>query len=135
VAGVVPEELISSASGFHGGMAGLQEVCGAFSGGVFGLGYQISRQGRDYKDHKKTTDEAVRRLAIRFRELAGDLKCQNIVGYDFSKPGQYEAFRKSDTPATKCRPMVEFVAKQILMTEEEGGVLPSAKSLPDQLKS
>jgi C_GCAxxG_C_C family probable redox protein len=113
------------ASGLHGGIAGFQEVCGAFTGGVVALGYQISRQGRDYKDHKKTTDEAIRELAGRFRNQAGDLRCRGIVGYDFSDPEQFKAFRKSDVPKTKCRPMVEFVVKQVLATKDEGGVLPT----------
>jgi len=124
-AGRLDESLVTMASGLHGGIAGLQEVCGAFTGGVVALGHQVSRQGRDYKDHKKTTDEAIRELANRFRELAGDLRCRGIVGFDFRDPEQMKAFRKSDVPKTKCRPMVEFVVKQVLATKEEGGVLPA----------
>ena len=106
-------------------MAGFQERCGAFTGGIIALGQQISRQGRDYKEHKKVTDEAVRELAKRLKEKYGDFRCRPLVGYDFSDPEQLKAFRKSDVPKTTCRPMVEFVVKQVLATVEEGGVLPT----------
>lgn len=118
------ETMVTMASGLHGGIAGLQEVCGAFTGGVIALGYQVSQQGRDYKDHKRITDQAVRRLAERFRENFGGLRCRGIVGFDFSDPEQLKAFRESDVRATKCKPMVDFAVRQVLATEEEGGVLP-----------
>ena len=117
--------MVPMASGLHGGVAGFQELCGAFTGGVIALGYQIGHQGREYKEHKKVTDQAVRALAKRFREQVGDLHCRAIVNYDFSDPEQYKAFRESDVPTTKCRPMVGFVVKQMLATTEEGGVLPT----------
>jgi C_GCAxxG_C_C family probable redox protein len=118
------ESMVTMASGLHGGIAGLQEVCGAFTGAVVALGYQVSQQGRYYKDHKRTTDQAVRRLAKRFRENFGELRCKDIVGFDFSDPEQFKAFRESDVRVTKCRAMVDFAVKQVLATEEEGGVLP-----------
>ena len=116
--------MVPMASGLHGGVAGFQELCGAFTGAVLALGYQIGNQGREYKEHKKVTDQAVREFAKRFKEHAGALHCRAIVEYDFSDPDGYKAFRKSDAPATKCRPAVRFAVEQVLATTEEGGVLP-----------
>ena len=68
------------------------------------------------------TDQAARRLAYRFKEMAGDLYCRTITGFDFRDPEQFKAFRET-VSKTKCRPMVEFVVKQVLTTKSEGGVL------------
>jgi len=121
-AGLLDESNVRIALGFHGGIAGLQELCGAFTGGVMALSYQVGGQDREYKERKKMTDQAVRRLAHRFTEMAGDLHCRVITGLDFRDPEQFQAFRES-VSKTKCRPMVEFVVKQVLTTKDEGGVL------------
>ena len=46
-AGILDESIVGMAIGFHGGIAGLQELCGAFTGGVMALGYQMRSRDRD----------------------------------------------------------------------------------------
>jgi len=121
-AGLLDESIVKMGMGFHGGVAGLQELCGAFTGGVMALSYQVGGQDREYKERKKMTDQAVRRLAHRFKEREGDLHCREITGMDLRDPEQFKLFRET-VSKTKCRPLVEYVIKQILTTKEEGGVL------------
>jgi len=71
-------EVVKAASGFGGGIAGsMQELCGAFTGGVIALGVLTGRKdpGDDLKDCGALTHQYKGRFLSQF----GSLKCMDIL--------------------------------------------------------
>ena len=72
-------EAIKSASGFGGGIGGsMEELCGAFTGGVVTLGCLLGREnpGDNLRDCGTLTKEFTKKFLNEF----GSLNCQTILG-------------------------------------------------------
>lgn len=63
---------------FGGGIAGMQEVCGAFSAACAVMGYLNSDGSRDGMT-KKDTYAKIRRLAEVWKEKYGSVRCFDIM--------------------------------------------------------
>lgn len=71
-------EAIRCASGFGGGIAGsMEDVCGAFTGGVVALGYLLGRDNPG--DSLKACAALTRKFKSRFLEAFGSIDCPEIT--------------------------------------------------------
>jgi len=71
-------EVIKAASAFGGGIAGsMQELCGAFSGGVMALGVLAGRENPG--DDLRECGGLVNQFKSRFQSRFGSLKCMDIL--------------------------------------------------------
>jgi C_GCAxxG_C_C family probable redox protein len=78
-------EVIRTASGFGGGIAGsTEELCGAFTGGIIALGALLGREkgGDDLRDCGSLTREFKKKFVDEF----GSLNCQTLLD-GFSEQG------------------------------------------------
>ncbi len=113
VYGLEGDRLWTAAAGFGGGVGRLQSVCGALAGGTMAIGLlEGSRAG----DPKKTADAIrpeVRRLVEGFRERFGAIECRDLVPFDFSLPGGYDAFKASNCKQERCHHYVRYVVETL----------------------
>jgi C_GCAxxG_C_C family probable redox protein len=109
------ERLWTAASGFGGGIGRVQLVCGALTGAVIALGLA---EGRDMADPgPKTVSDPVRpkvrHLVEAFEERFGATDCRALVGFDFSSPVEYEAFRASKEARAGCESYIRYAVQEI----------------------
>ena len=94
------EDVLKISSTFGGGIAGLGEVCGAVTGGVFAIGL---RSGR--KDENQSNEEArqiTQEFCQAFEREYTYLRCSDLI------------FRlEINERRKKCREMVKFATEQM----------------------
>ena len=77
-------------------------VCGAVSGAMVALGWKYGHSAAGELNKK----EQVRRKAAEFQQKfaarRGSIVCRELLGYDFSKPGQREAAQQSGATSSVC---------------------------------
>jgi C_GCAxxG_C_C family probable redox protein len=91
-------DVIKSASGFGGGIGGsVEELCGAFTGGVIALGCLLGREdpGEDMKD----CGTLIKKFKGRFRDTFGALNCPVILE-NFGQDGNQGGCLKLTAQAT-----------------------------------
>ncbi|MCP4668987.1 MAG: C_GCAxxG_C_C family protein [Deltaproteobacteria bacterium] len=91
-------EVIKSASGFGGGIAGsTEELCGAFTGGVIALGGLLGREepGEDMRD----CGALIKDFKGTFKDAFGSLNCSHIL-QGFSQNGNHGGCVKLTAQAT-----------------------------------
>jgi len=106
------------ATGFGGGIARCQAVCGAISGGVIAIG--LSRAGQSREQVLGDILRDARHLYRSFEEAFQHTDCRHLTGFDFSAPGGYEAFRQSNVRQERCHRYVRFVMKYLWREAQEG---------------
>lgn len=93
-------------SSFGGGMGRMRETCGAVSGMLLVAGFLWGYDAPGDDKAKAEHYRLVQRLAGKFRERAGSIVCQELLGNPPSDP--------APTPRTadfyKTRPCADFVA-------------------------
>ncbi len=115
--GIEDDALWLLATGFGGGIARKQGICGAVAAAVMMLGPLTARErnwGRN--ERKELRDETYRRITAfceRFEKEFGALDCRTLTGYDFGVPGGYEAFRASGKKHERCDRCVSFAVATI----------------------
>jgi C_GCAxxG_C_C family probable redox protein len=102
------------ASGFGGGLGGMQEACGAVTGACMVIGLKYGEAGSDHKLRQKVY-EAVQEFGREFRSRNKAITCRDLLGFDIStKTGMKEA-RDKGIFKTKCpgfvRDAVEILEK------------------------
>ena len=102
------------ATAFGGGMAGLQNACGAYTGGAMAIGMLMGRDepGGD----REPAVAACKALRAFICERCGGVDCRDIVGeMDFAK--QREEFRgEGGKHQTVCEPLVAAVCRYLAET-------------------
>lgn len=111
------ERLWTVASGFGGGVARNQSLCGAISGGVIALGLLEGRSAKEVgpKTVSVTMRPKVDRLIESFRQAFGAIECRDLTKYDFKAPGGYELHSTDPEEKKSCRGYVRFVAEALAM--------------------
>ncbi len=108
----IPNDIVPwVATGFGGGIARCQAVCGAISGGIIAIG--LSRAGQDRDRVVGDILRDARHLYRSFEEAFQHTDCRRLTGFDFSAPGGYEAFRQSTVRQERCHRYVRFVVKHL----------------------
>jgi hypothetical protein len=108
-----PEDVLWAAVPFMGGIAGNQEApCGAVSAAVVAAGLihraPLADKGRAREGRGKARS-AADRIVKSFVGRFGALSCRDLVGMDFSSPGEYAKFLESGLWKEKCNRYVEFL--------------------------
>lgn len=118
--GLEGERIWSAASGFGGGMARQQYVCGALTGATIALGLYGGKTVQDPKAIADTMRLKVRELIQGFKESFGSAECRELVPFDFSAPDGYEAFRKSGVKQQRCHQYVRCAVETVSRWKAEG---------------
>ncbi len=75
---LTPEQARRLMEAFGGGVGGLQEVCGAFSGASAVIGY-LNSDGSKNAQTKKDTYGRIQESAKQFEDKFGSLRCYDIL--------------------------------------------------------
>jgi len=102
------------ATAFGGGIAGMQNACGAFTGGAMTIGMLMGRdEPGGNREHAVIACKSLRTFIV---ERCGSIDCSAIVGrWDFSL--QRQAFRaEGGKHQTVCEPLVVSVCRYLART-------------------
>jgi C_GCAxxG_C_C family probable redox protein len=75
---------IKLASGFGGGMARMQEICGAIAGGLMTLGLAYSHEQEDPATNKERVYHFINLFIQKFKEKHGTIKCRELLNCDLN---------------------------------------------------
>ncbi len=94
------------ACGYGAGISRTGNICGAVSGAimVIGLKYGKTKRGDDAATEKTRT--LVRKFMHEFTQRNGSINCTELLGYNLSKPEEYEKARENKLFVTKCPDLV-----------------------------
>jgi len=110
--GYAEHECMQMTAAFGGGCY-CGDLCGAAAGAMLVIGLYFGMQ--DCAEN--TAAERVREIALRFREAFekrfGSMICRELLGFDFSKEGQYALAVEAGAQYSKC-PLYVHVALEIL---------------------
>lgn len=79
------------ASGFGGGIARTQSICGALSGAIMGLGLKFGRTSST--DSREPVYRLAERLLVDFKKEFGTIICRDLTGVDFKNQEEFEKNR------------------------------------------
>lgn len=105
--GLNEDTAIKISRSFGGGMARTCQTCGAATGAYMVLG--LSCDGDDPKSVKEKNYALVNEFARRFKELHGDVNCQNLLGCNLGTSEGQEYF-KNNNLVYRCRDFVRDAA-------------------------
>jgi C_GCAxxG_C_C family probable redox protein len=115
--GLEGDDLWQAATGFGGGLARRQSICGALTGGAIACGLAIARKrGSTRDDRGELRGEvyaAMQELAREFEARFGAIDCRTMTGFDFSAPDGHDRFAESGGRDRVCRPAVRFVVERL----------------------
>ena len=114
-----------------GGIGGFQNApCGAVSASAVCLGLRHRSPLNDKEDAKQARHR-IRMLSARivseFNGHFGNIACLNLVGMDFSKPGQYQKFLEAKVWKHTCEKYVEFIIEKLYEVEADKGLFVQAR--------
>lgn len=120
------EDILWAGIPFIGGIGGRQDApCGAVTAGALSIGI-LNRAPISDKQKSKIARHRARLEAVGmvggFAEKFGNITCKDLVGFDFSKPGEYPKFIESGVWKEKCIYYVQFVVEKVFDFEEARGV-------------
>ena len=99
-----------------GGISGQQEApCGALSAGAVCLGLLHRTPLSDKKGSKQARHQTrldANALVSEFKDEFGAISCRQLIGLDFSEPGEYRKFLESGIWEDKCLRYVQFVVER-----------------------
>ncbi len=78
--GLEEDHCLKLATGFGGGMARAQEVCGAVSGGILAIGAMDGRGLSEGKDQQELVYSKVKSFMEAFAEKEGSVRCFDLLG-------------------------------------------------------
>lgn len=101
------EKALKLASGFGGGMARKQEVCGAVSGGAMVLGLKHGRVLADDKAAAEANYQRVGEFMKRFSDKNGSCLCGKLLnGCDLQTEEGRRKYKEDGLAEKVCRPLV-----------------------------
>jgi C_GCAxxG_C_C family probable redox protein len=92
---------------FGGGVARCDELCGAVTGAVAGIGMVFGRDGEEAAEAKERCYKLTRRYMEEFRRLRGGTHCTHLLGLNLSDPAQAEKAREDGVFDRVCPGIVE----------------------------
>ena len=118
--GLDEKRAIQIASGFGGGMARLQEVCGAVTGAFMVFGTANGEADPSNPVEKAQTDEQVLAFSKRFRKMHGSLLCRDLLELDLNTEEGQQELKERDLLNTVCARCVRDAATIVedLITEK-----------------
>lgn len=108
----INSELIPKiATGFCGGIAKTDSLCGALTGGIMGIGLIHGRENPE--DERETNSEMIKKLSAFFVEEFGGRNCTEVCGINLSLPDGNEKFEKENKKEI-CTRAVEQTTEYVL---------------------
>ncbi len=108
------------ATGFGGGIGRAGEVCGAFTGGVMGLGLKYGRVKVSTEDAERSVYWFATELMTKFRAEFGHIRCRDLLGLDVSSKEGLKRYREQKLWENQCREYITTttgLAYEILLKE------------------
>jgi len=112
--GIPEEEALRISSGFGGGMARLQEVCGAVTGAFMVIGGKVGSADPAEKA-KLEAYRNVRAFDKRFRELHGTILCRELLRIDLNTDEGQKQLKEENLHQTIC---VQCISDAMRILEE-----------------
>ncbi len=75
---------IKITSGFGGGMARMQNTCGAVTGGIVAIGMAVSNKEEDITTNKERVYYTISQFINRFKEKYRSVKCRDLLNCDLN---------------------------------------------------
>jgi C_GCAxxG_C_C family probable redox protein len=98
------------ASSFGGGMAKMQETCGAVTGGFMAIGLRHGFSRSDDQEARDVVLRQSRELAAKFKEKFGTLRCRDILGCDLNTEEGQRIHKETGQREGICLECVKFAA-------------------------
>jgi C_GCAxxG_C_C family probable redox protein len=119
------EDFLWAGIPFMGGISGQQQApCGAVSAAAvyLGLRHRCSLQDKEKaKQARNIIRHHAGELVKDFNHQFGNIICKDLLGIDFSKPGEDLNFRSSVRGGEKCEKYVQFVIEKLYEFEKIAG--------------
>ena len=109
--GLEKELALKVACGFGGGIGRTGRTCGAVTGAVMVIGLKHGQADLKDKEARQETYKLVKEFIDKFAALHGSVECKELIGYDLSKPDEFEAAKASGVIEKKCRGFVYDAAR------------------------
>lgn len=104
--GLDREIALKVATSFGGGIAHMDEVCGAVTGALMVLGLKHGMFKDEDIEAKEKTYELCQEFAAKFKSKHGSIKCTELIGYNLSIPEDYEKAKEEDVFNEVCTKFV-----------------------------
>jgi len=109
--GLKKELALRIACGFGGGIGRTGGTCGAVTGAVMVIGLKHGQADVADDKSRQETHKLVKEFIDKFEALHGSVECRELIGYDLSKPDEFESARASSDVERKCRGFVHDAAR------------------------
>ena len=93
--------------GFGGGIAHLQETCGAVSSSVAVLGLKSGYKEGDGRPKIDAVYDKVRSFTDEFKKVYGTIKCRDLLGCDLVSEEGHKFFVDNNLRVVKCREYIK----------------------------
>lgn len=115
------ETALRIASGFGGGMGGMQETCGAVTGSFMVIGFLKGKFKDGDDEAKELTNELIKEFTHKFTDKYKSINCKKLIDVDLStKEGKDKAVEE-DVFAEKCTAFINYsveLLEEILLSEK-----------------
>ena len=108
--GLSKETALKTAAAFGGGM-GCGEVCGAVTGGLMAIGCKYGNFAAGQADLKAVCGAKAAEFKAAFCDEYEFLRCKDILGYDFSIPGQEAEAKEKGVTAATCPQLIAYATE------------------------
>lgn len=115
--GIQSDIIPGIATGFCGGMARTNGLCGALIGGIMALGILFGRKSPEESHYKIYS--LTERLVHDFESHFGSRVCADLLGCDISTPEGEEVFYKEKLGETFCRDVTVKTAELVARVIED----------------
>ena len=102
---------VKIATGFGGGMARMQETCGAVAGGIMIIGLAYTNITEDNATNKERVYYITGQFIKRFKEKYGTIKCSELLNCDLNTIEGQLYYEKNNLQQNICRHCVEEVTR------------------------
>lgn len=113
--GLDPEIALKVATPFGGGIAHMDELCGAVTGALMVIGLKHGMVRDEDLEEKERVYALSQEFSAKFKSRNGSLNCTELIGYNLSIPESYEKAKENDVFNTKC---TKFVRDAVEILEE-----------------
>ena len=97
--------------GFHGGMIGMGNTCGAVTGAIMVIGLKYGRTAASDIEAKMRTIEVTREFIKQFESRNDSIICKDIIGCEIDTPEKVAAARNQGIFNMICRYVVQDAAE------------------------
>jgi len=105
--------MMKISGGFGGGVGASGLICGALSGAVMVIGLKYGAAAPEDQDAKQKTREEVRGFIKKFNDEFGAIDCRRLIGFDMSKPAEFEYVHNNNITKQICPKFVEFAVREL----------------------